>query len=281
VLRAGPFSDERISGLINARFVPVYFDLGSNSPAADAAAREFVVKLEPKLGGRSVPTPPVLLANAAGELFGEVSNYASEQELRRVLLETLAAHPEYAQPAPAEEAAGAVERARLAMLLGDEDTARALLAHETGDEARLLLAQMARRGADWEALERHLADLSDSARALHRPLELAYRERAARRFADMQRRLDGVPRENPRYDEARYLYGLALFHQGKVAEARATWAALVAAVGESRWTYRADWAHAGAAEPDGGRRSFSATGPKTLLGRHGYMGRRNPDLDAQ
>lgn len=68
MLRAGPFSDERIVRLANRRFVPFYFDLSNRGVAGDPAARKFVVKERKRLGGRSVPTPPVLFMSPDGEV---------------------------------------------------------------------------------------------------------------------------------------------------------------------------------------------------------------------
>ncbi len=50
---------------------------------------------------------------------------------------------------------------------------------------------------------------------------------------------------------------------------------------QDAWIYRADWAYTNVKEGKRkGRRVFSTRGPKTsLLNRHGYVGRRNPDLD--
>ena len=46
MLRAGPFSDERVIAFVNRRFVPFYFDLSNRGAAGDAAAREFVVAMQ-------------------------------------------------------------------------------------------------------------------------------------------------------------------------------------------------------------------------------------------
>ena len=89
MLRSGPFTDERVIGLLNQRFIPIYFDLSSKSPASDIDARKFVIELQPELGGSRVPTPPVLFVTADGELLGEVSNYASESEILGALRDVL------------------------------------------------------------------------------------------------------------------------------------------------------------------------------------------------
>ena len=44
MLRAGPFSDERVTGLANRRFVPFFFDLSVRGAAGDPDARRFLVQ---------------------------------------------------------------------------------------------------------------------------------------------------------------------------------------------------------------------------------------------
>lgn len=97
----------------------------------------------------------------------------------------------------------------------------------------------------------------------------------------MVKPLMAYPGEGVRKAEADYYLGLAQYHMGDSKKARATWQKLVKANGENRWSYRADWAHSQTADngKKKSRRVFTTTGSKSLLGRHGYMGRQNPDLD--
>ena len=111
MLRAGPFSDARVVGLCNRRFVPFYFDLSNRGVAGDPDARAFVVAVRKELGGRAVPTPPVLFMTPDGEVVGEVSNYATEDQVLRTMLDLLEAHPEFAKPGPDEGADAAFARA--------------------------------------------------------------------------------------------------------------------------------------------------------------------------
>ena len=79
MLRAGPFSDERVIGLLNRRFVPFYFDLSNHGYAGDPDARKWVVKRRPDMGGMSVNTPPILIMTPEGKVAGKFSNYANSK----------------------------------------------------------------------------------------------------------------------------------------------------------------------------------------------------------
>jgi tetratricopeptide (TPR) repeat protein len=280
VLRSGPFSDERIIGLLNSRFVPFYFDLGKGSPAGDDAGKAFVVAVKEELGGMSVPTPPVLLMTPEGELLAEVSNYASEEEVLGALRKVLEDHPEFAHSAAGEQELPRLERARIAHWLGDDEAARALLSRDRSQGESLFLAQIARRAGEFEKAVAALVELDRESRAADLALEHALIAWRQGQYADMLEALEAYPPEGARAAEAQYHTGLAQFHLGDPKTARSTWSALVDRFGENRWSYRADWAHSqtrdkGLAEQ---KRSFGTTGGKTLLGRHGYMGRQNPDL---
>lgn len=151
MLRAGPFSDERVVALANRRFVPFYFDLSDAGAAGDAEARKFVVAKRAELGGRGVPTPPVLFMTPEGEVLGEVSNYATEDQVCAAMCEVLRAHPEWNAPTEAEGAEGPPPaRARIALDLLDLPAARALLAGVAGAETELLRARVARLEGKWD-----------------------------------------------------------------------------------------------------------------------------------
>ena len=112
MLRAGPFSDERILRLANRRFVPFYFDLANRGFAGDADARAFVVKVRPEYGGRGVPTPDLLLMTPDGKQVGKVSNYASADAVYAVMLGVLKKHPEFNKPTDAEKTKRTRSRSR-------------------------------------------------------------------------------------------------------------------------------------------------------------------------
>ncbi|MFT7677597.1 MAG: hypothetical protein ACI8QC_001575 [Planctomycetota bacterium] len=93
--------------------------------------------------------------------------------------------------------------------------------------------------------------------------------------------LRAYPESEPRAAEAHYYLGLAQFHLGDPKQARASWKSLVETFGEARWSYRADWAYCQTTDEGQAERkkSFFAGGAtQSLLGRHGYMGRQDPDL---
>ena len=74
MLRAGPFSDERVVRLINRRFIPFYFDLSDRGFAGDPAARKFVVAARREMGGASVSTPQVLFMTPTGKVVGSMGD---------------------------------------------------------------------------------------------------------------------------------------------------------------------------------------------------------------
>ena len=279
MLRAGPFSDERILRLASRRFVPFYFDLSPRGFAGDAAATAFVVKARPEYGGRSVPTPEVLIMTADGKLLASVSNYASADDVLNTMRRALKSHPEFDKPGAAEKAAKTpLERAGFRIDLGDYAGARKELAKENSAAAHYLLGRLARFDNDFAAAERHFAKVDDPALKDDVEMERAYRYWVTGEFEQLQKHLVEFPRDSNRFTEARYHLGLALFHLGKIEKATALWKATIKACSQDPWIYRADWAYCNA-KSSGGRRSFSSAGARTsCLNRIGYMGRRNPDL---
>jgi tetratricopeptide (TPR) repeat protein len=199
--------------------------------------------------------------------------------LRKVLAE----HPEFAAPT-AEEAAieDPVLRAKLAIDLLEFVAAKELLKELDSSAAHYERGRLARLESDWEALRVSMAEVDDEALAEDVRMELGYELRARGAWEKLQSQLETIPKQHPRYSEARYFLGLAQFHSGALETARATWQALIKGCPQDPWIYRADWAWCDTAEGQspGGRRMFSSGGGKreSLLNRIGYMGRRNPDL---
>jgi len=278
VLRAGPLSDETIVRLANRRFVSFYFDLADSGAAGDPDARAFVVAARKELGGRQVPTPPVLFMTAEGRVLGEASNYATEAQVLEAMRAVLKAHPEYDALSDEEKAlVDPVAIARLRMDLLDFEGARAVLASTGGAQAAYLLGRIARFRGDWAAMERHFAKVDDPALAADLRMERAHRLWRAGDFAALGKALAGFPADSARASEARYFEGLALFHSGEKEKALDTWKSLVTGCPQDPWVYRADWAYSGATQK-GGRTVFRSGERGSLLGRIGYMGRTNPDL---
>jgi tetratricopeptide (TPR) repeat protein len=268
--------------LANRRFVAFYFDLSNRGFAGDPDAREFVVKKRKELGGRGVPTPPVLFMTPDGEVVGEVSNYASEKEVLAEMLDVLKDYPEYDKATEAEKnEKSPVARARILFELQELDIARKTLAREHGSEAQYLLGRIARFQHRFKSMDEHLAmvkdkDLEDDVR-----MEKAYRFWKGGEFEKLRDHLADFPRSSNRYTEARYYEGLAQFHLGRKDDALQTWKSTITSCSQDPWVYRADWAYTGLKQV-GGRRMFSSGGAKTsLLNRIGYMGRRNPDLKSR
>lgn len=279
MLRAGPFSDERVIGLCNRRFVPFFFDLNDRGAAGDAGAREFVVARKKDLGGRMVSTPPVLVCTADGEILAEIDNYASEDVVVRRLREVLAKHPEFAVPDAAEAASTEpMARARLAIDLGEYEAAVAALTAVAGDAARLMRVRAMRLAGESEGISGELDAITATDLAADVALERALLARQAGDHARVRQLLQEFPATHPRFSEARYHLGLARFHEGAVDDARTIWRELVTTAPQDRWVYRADWAYSVARQQQL-QRAFATGGKSTLLGRIGYMGRRHPDLE--
>lgn len=285
MLRAGPFSDERVIGLLNRRFVSFFFDLSDRGFAGDPAAREFVTKIKRDLRGSSVGTPPVLLVTPDGELAGEFSNYATEAQVLAALQQALAKFPELARPSAAEQALqDDVEKAMLHLDLGEDDAARACLLRAVDREpqrerASYELGRLARRHQDYAAMDHRFAAVASAELADDVRVERALAAWQRADFDAMRLQLDDFPKASNRYSEARYLAGLERFHADDKPAAQRIWAAMIGGCSQDPFVYRADWAYANSKrEGRSGMTTFRSGQKGSPLGRIGYMGRDNPDL---
>ena len=279
MLRAGPFSDERILRLANRRFVPFYFDLSNRGVAGDPDARAFVVKVKPEYGGRGVPTPELLVMTPEGKLLGSVSNYSSADKVLALMRAMLEQYPRFNQPSQAErDATDPIEVAQIKIDLGDYEGAAKALARDESQMGLYLKGRMAGRRKDWNAMAKFFqqvtkAELLDDVR-----VELARRYWDKGDFKKLRALMSKVEPKSNRYTEARYYEGLALFHTGRKKKATEIWAKTIKGCSQDPWIYRCDWAYCNA-KAKGGRTMFSSAGKRTsLLNRIGYMGRKNPDL---
>ena len=278
MLRAGPFSDERIIALINRRFVPFYFDLSSRGFAGDAAARDFVVKAKPSYGGRAVSTPRVLFMTPDGKVVAEENNYATEAQFLATLRKLMRDQPGFMKPGKVEaERTSPEDKAQVAIDLLDSAGARKLLKGVESDRAHFMLGRLDRKAERWTPMKEHFAKVKDKDYRSGIRIEMAYERWADGEFRALLKALQEFPADNKRYTEARYLEGLALFHLGKKDEARAVWKSTIDGCAQDPWIYRADWAYCASKGRSSGL--MSSAGPRTsLLNRIGYMGRANPDL---
>ncbi len=265
--------------LANRRFIPFYFDLSNGGVAGDPDARAFVVNVRSEYGGRGVPTPDLLLMTPEGKLLGNVSNYASADQVLALMRDTLEKYPQFNQPSQAErDAKDPVEIAQIKIDLGDYKGAAKALARDESQLGLYLKGRLAGRRKDWTAMGKFFqrvteAELLDDVR-----VELARRYWDKGDFKKLRKLMSKVEPKSNRYTEARYYEGLALFHLGKKKDATALWAKTITGCSQDPWIYRCDWAYCNA-KAKGGRTMFSTTGKRTsLLNRIGYMGRKNPDL---
>ncbi len=265
--------------LINARFVPVYFDLNNSSPAADPDAKKAVVAIDPRLEGGGVPTPEVFALQPNGDLLGRESNYATEDAYIAMLQKVVADSEVLTTESAVERELPKPTRAWLRYCIGDLVGATKLLAGQDDDASLLIAARIHRwNGENVQALaaleQCSMACSSDVA------IERGLVELRGGAHATALAALEAVPHDHPRTSEAEYHRGVALFHLGHVDAARAVWTRVVQRHGEDRWSYRADWAVEDCKHGDGGPRMMGM-GSNTLLKRHGYMGRKNPDLSQE
>ena len=265
--------------LVNRRFVPVFFDLSNRGFAGDPKARAFVVKAKPVLGGRGVPTPPVLFMTPDGKIVAEESNYATTEKFIERLKQVVRDNPEYMRPGKAEQELVILEdRAQVAIDLLDYARARKELVQADSPRACYLRGHLDRLDGKYDSMKKHFAkvgvgELRDDVR-----MESAHELWAAGKFKELRSALAKFPTKSNRFSEARYYEGLALFHLDKKTEAQALWASTIKGCPQDPWVYRADWAYC-QSKSKGGRRRFSSAGARTsLLNRIGYMGRKNPDL---
>lgn len=283
MFRAGLLGDEAIRRLVNRRFVPLYFDLDDGGAAADSAARAFVIAARPALGEGSVATPNALVMTAEGAVVAELDPYQTPEAFLAQLEAALRARPEFAQPSAAERAlVDPLQRAALALDLGELVEAQRLLASLEGAQARYLAGHVARLRGDFEGMEREFARIEGLAESsVPREDLLVERAQAAWRVGDFARvtaLTAAFPETSARVTEALYLRGLAAFHGGAREAALALWRTNIEGHAQDAWVYRSDWAYT---ELQGGSGFVQLAVPgatKSLLGRIGYMGRPNPDL---
>lgn len=280
MLRAGPFSDERVIGWVNRRFVPISFDLSNQGALGDPAAREFVIAIHPELAKATVQPPPVMFVTPDGELLGEtLKSFTAEQTLEGIA-KVLAEHPEWDVDAPEDRGLEGVERARLLFDTQRTEEALELIGTLEGRDARFTEGRMARAAGDFERMESAFAATNVEELAVEIALERARAHWQRSEFEALFDALEKFPEDHARTSEARYFRGLALFHLGKKDEAIATWRRICEVCVQDPWVYRADWAHDGAKSSGERQRVFTTGGEsQTLLGRIGYMGRPNPDLE--
>lgn len=255
----------------------MYFDLGQREPAYDADAKGMVVKLDKRLRGSAVPTPDVFAATAGGEKLGVVSNYASEDQVLTMMRQVVQGNPDLMAEHADEAKRRAEARSWLRYCIGDTQGARDRLTAPKEPAQALMLARIERWEGHLEAARSALS-ASKTVASGDRTLELGKIELADENFEEALAAFEAVPHDHAGRSEADYHRGVAMFHLGHKQVARSVWLALIQRFGEDRWSYRADWALAGSNDKKQRRTSFSTTGSKSALGRHGYIGRSNPDL---
>ena len=281
VMRAGPLSDERVIGLLNRRFVPLYFDLSERRAAGDEDARAFVVDARWNLGKQRVGAPPTLVMTVDGHVLKEIDNYATSEEVLQSLTHVLTAHPSFNKPTTREaKIRDYKQRARIAMDLQQHDLALKALRNRAAPAARLLRTKVLRRMGNWEAVAKELKRIRSKKLRDEVTVERAWLLLHRNDLVELRDSLKGFPATSKRYSEAKYLQGLAWYHSGLWERALETWEQAIRQGPEGPWIYRADWAYTQVKQ--GKKTSLNINDKRvSALNRIGYLARKgktHPDL---
>jgi tetratricopeptide (TPR) repeat protein len=221
-MRAGAFGETRVIDLLNRRFVPFYFNTGGPGLGRDEAAADFVLgKVQNKWAHLSAFTPD-------GEYLGESELYADKDGVFEFLYKLLRDHPEYNAPADGE-----VESAKLFEELGEYD--KALAAY--GDDP-IATARIARYRKDWDALEKALDGLDESADTT---MERGYRLIAQKKYDEARALLEpaiAMWPESPRIAEMRFSAGVACWFLDLKPQANHHWCWVVENLPDDRLARR-------------------------------------------
>jgi tetratricopeptide (TPR) repeat protein len=294
--------------LINRRFVALAFDLApmklegqgvSIGAMSDPDARRFTLEADPDLEGDAVDTPPVLIATWNGDVVGRISNYATEDEFLRELVDVLAGHPEWNDDrdlkaksseaaARPDDVAAQLDLISLRMEVGQLDRAlgelgRLLLRCRDDRDRRLVLRQMMHAGwitQNLAVVDSAMKKLDPKEIAGDADLELEWAHVLALRkdFAGAKAKAAAaLSSSSPsRKSEAAYVVAVAQFGLGEIEQAKQTLRNVIETGPEGPWVYRADWGLSSIENPT--KHSWTTADPKTALGRIGYMGRLDPDF---
>ena len=288
--RAGPLSDERIAALLQARFVPFYFNTFRETPAFDERALAFVVRVNEEFGKEEQSFDggmPVLFMAREGELVGEVGPYMSCDEVLTQMLRILKKNSRFDAPSAAEKAVTEpLERARHLFARQDLDGAESVLKKLSSSEALVLRAKVARLAREWKRHAKLLDELQKAGLEDDHMVERAWNCLADGEVERACKAAGKVGASGARSDEARYLEGVAYFRLGRREKggswnerALGIWKTLIQTRPQGPWIYRADWAYVNALSGDAGAISGDYDGAcPSLLGRAFYAGPKNPDL---
>jgi hypothetical protein len=254
--------------------------------AHDPKAREFFRELYPEQHDvQETLNPHIVFVTPEGESLGELHGYSHPDTAVARLLGLIESHPDLTRPRPDElDGQSPVERAEVLIDLMRLDEVDAALEGVDSDRARYLRAHAARLRGDDAALAEHLSALAGTELEPDAKLEAAWGLFRRRDFPALQRQVTGFPATHPRHDEALYLEGLAMYHQGRKQKAREHWESMIGSCALSPWVYRADWAYYCTTfeitrkDDDAEERHMDSFGAFTPLNRHGYGYRQHPDL---
>ncbi len=240
--RAISFVDSRVVDLLNQRFVPYYFDMDSAGDLYDATATQLAMELYPDLRYlSSMPTPPLLFMTPQKKFLGYASNFLSGQELLEKMIAILDENPIYGQLTAAERALeDPLQKARLLLELRQLDAAMETLEGQETSEAWFLRARIAREQGEWLSMKNSIKMITEKKYLQEIEVENILRYWAVQNLEAIKMKAVDIDNENPRFQEAMYYLGLALFHSNDVDQAIEVWQKAIQANPESAWANRLD-----------------------------------------
>lgn len=257
-MRGGPFSETCVIDLLNARFVPFFFNTGGPGEGHDDAAKDFVLGKVPNRWAYFAAFAP------DGRILGQTGIYDTTPQVFAWLRALLLRYPEFDRPTAAEAvslfvagtempAAAALDAARrceqIAKFAESQRAWRRLLAVGDGAqraEAFRGLLRVARADGDWpghaELLIAAVASAEAAALATDLAIERGLRLLAERRHAHARVVLESAIAEaaaSPRLAELHYEAGRACWFLGDRDWAKAHWCWILEHRADDRMAMRA------------------------------------------
>ncbi len=211
-MRGGPLAERRVIDLLNRRFIAFYFNIGKSGSGYDADAAALIAEVDPRFGGRAVPTPPVWVFTPDLKLLGTIDNYAPKDAYFEALRGFLRKHPD--SNAMSEDEKKGIG-GKLWEELGEYDKARDAYASGGKPESSLGLARIARYEKQWDEAERRLSALTgkkgfEADLAMERAYSMLAKKDYAKAKATLVEAIKAYPRAK-RLGELHFYAGVANF----------------------------------------------------------------------
>jgi hypothetical protein len=242
--RADALADSRVVNLIKRRFVPLLFDLSSNSSHYDEKATEMLFRSIPEMKlSTAMPTAPMLVVSSDGTEKAKVNIFLSTTEMLSSLAGVIA--PE-GKPAPllrSETGLDSLEKANVFYEIRQMDRALELIKEDSSPEASLLRGKIACETRDWPAMKAAFSQIPDDRFAeeiemceVARSWEIGNYEGIINRVEEIRKNVASFPRAA----EAMWYGGVAHYHNGNESAALEMWEQTVRAFPGTLWGMKAD-----------------------------------------